>query len=182
MFRWSTLRTSLVGLRLRLPRIGLLVGRSAKRGPITRPGRPLQHIASIWTRATRASMRWISKLFGSTWRSRPTLSSGSRSALATMGGGVVCPLLCGFAGDDKRVGVATSRFALILDTAIARLGSSGMRSWLDAKKVAEVTTEAQLLSPHLKAVACMFLISHCTRRRCCHYSRMRVYPGAHRDS
>ena len=57
------------------------------------------------------------------------------------GGGVVCPLLCGFAGDDKRVGVATSRLALTLDTAIGKLGSSGMLSWLDAKKFKLVTDE-----------------------------------------
>ena len=85
-------------------------------------------------------------------------------------GGVVCPLLCGFAGDDKRVGVAMSRLALTLDTAIGKLGSTAMASWLDVKKFKLVQEEAAILSPHLKVVACLLLIQqHFTSRSCCHY-------------
>ena len=77
---------------------------------------------------------------------------------------VLCALACGFAGDDWRVGMATSRLAQMLVTAIGRLGSSRIRSWLDAQKIAAVDQEAEVLLPHLKAVACKSLILFRTRR------------------
>ena len=64
---------------------------------------------------------------------------------------VLCALACGFAGDDWRVGMATSRLAQMLVTAIGRLGSSRIRSWLDAQKIAAVDQESEVLLPHLKA-------------------------------
>ena len=70
---------------------------------------------------------------------------------------------CRFAGDDKRVGVATSRLAQILTTAIQRLETTGIKSFIDANKLAEVAKEAAPLVPHLQAVACMFYILACSR-------------------
>ena len=51
------------------------------------------------------------------------------------GGSCVC-LLCRFAGDDKRVGVATSRLAQTLSTAITRLQDAKhpIHSYLDRSK------------------------------------------------
>ena len=64
---------------------------------------------------------------------------------------VLCALAYGSAGDDWRVGMATSRLAQMLVTAIGRLGSSRIRSWLDAQKIAAVDQESEVLLPHLKA-------------------------------
>ena len=59
---------------------------------------------------------------------------------------VVSLLLCRFAGDDKRVGVATSRLAQVLDTAISRLGTSTpVHAYLDQKKLQEVQSETRRL-------------------------------------
>ena len=50
------------------------------------------------------------------------------------------------------------RLVLTLHTAIVRLGSSGIQSWLDPKKYQEIDIEVKQLLPYLKAVACMFLM------------------------
>ena len=130
-----------------------LVARSVRRGPIMRLGRLSQHIAWICPGGIRKSMTWTSRSFGNISRSPPTLSSGSRSALQCC---VVSVLsrACRFAGDEKRVGVATSRVAQILFTGIQRLESTGIKLWLNEKKLAAVLVERELLLPSLKAAPC----------------------------
>ena len=68
------------------------------------------------------------------------------------------PSLCRFAGDDKRVGVATSRLALTLSTSILRLQepTHPIHSYADKSKWTPVEAEAKTLLPHLKAAFCMF--------------------------
>ena len=61
----------------------------------------------------------------------------------------------GFAGEDRHIGVAISRFARMMVTAVDRLESSGIRLWLDGKKLAEALTVANEILPHFKAVACL---------------------------
>ena len=70
-------------------------------------------------------------------------------------GCVVCLLPCRFAGDEKRVGVATSRLACMMDNAITRLNKASIRGWLDREKMKAVDAEIRPLVPHFKAVARM---------------------------
>ena len=75
------------------------------------------------------------------------------------GANLACPLLCRFAGDDKRIGVATSRLAQMLLTAIGRLGSSGIQTFVNAQKLKEVKVESDQLVPHLKDVhVCLYIL------------------------
>ena len=68
------------------------------------------------------------------------------------------PSFCRFAGNPKRRGVAISRLACVVGTAIARLLDvhHPMHVYLDRTKFADVLTEARDLAPHLKAAFCVF--------------------------